>query len=58
MSDILILNEAELRDAVGLDLETIDVVEHAFVALAEGRVIMPPIMSMDLHVFYATCHLV
>ena len=49
MSDILILNEAELRDAVGLDLETIDVVENAFVALAEGRVIMPPIMSMDLH---------
>lgn len=47
-NDIRIVTEAELRDMVRLDLDTVDVIEKAFVALAEGRVIMPPVMSMDL----------
>lgn len=47
-NDIRIMTEAELRDVVGLDPETVDMVEKAFVALAGGEVIMPPIMSMDL----------
>ena len=47
MDDILILNEAELRSAVGLDIAAIDVVEAAFRALARGDVVMPPILSMD-----------
>ncbi|MBN7760126.1 cyclodeaminase [Nitratireductor aquibiodomus] len=46
--DILVLTEADLRKAVRLDLETIDVVENAFRALASGAVIMPPILSMDI----------
>ncbi len=46
--DIRILTENELRDMVPLDLALIDVVEAAFVALAGGGVIMPPILSMDL----------
>ncbi len=46
--DIRIVTEAELRQAVGLNAKTVDVVEHAFRALAEGGVVMPPIMSMDL----------
>ncbi|WP_113155073.1 cyclodeaminase [Nitratireductor sp. OM-1] len=46
--DILVLTEADLRKAVRLDLETIDVVENAFRALASGDVIMPPILSMDI----------
>src|SRR6056297_1574241 len=46
--DIRILTEAELREAVALDIETIDVIEQAFTALAGGDVVMPPIMSMDL----------
>lgn len=47
MSDILILNEAELQAKVQLDLEAIDVVESAFSALAGEGVVMPPVLSMD-----------
>lgn len=46
--DILVLTEADLRKAVRLDLEAIDVVENAFRALASGAVIMPPILSIDI----------
>lgn len=46
--DIIVLTESDLRAALPLDLAAVDVVETAFVALAEGRVIMPPIMSMEL----------
>ncbi len=46
--EILVLTEKELRAGVKLDLTAVDVVERAFAALAEGRVIMPPIMSMEL----------
>ncbi len=47
-NDIRIMTEAELREVVGLDLETVDVIEEAFAALAGGEVVMPPILSMDL----------
>lgn len=47
--DIQIVTEAELRQVVHLDLTTVDVIEAAFGALARGGVVMPPIMSMDLH---------
>ena len=46
--EIRILTEAELRAAVPLDLAAVDTVEAAFSALAEGGVVMPPILSMDL----------
>ncbi|NRG17519.1 cyclodeaminase [Rhizobiales bacterium] len=46
--DIKILTETELREAVKLDLAAIDVVEHAFAALATGKVVMPPILSMAI----------
>ncbi len=46
--EIQILTEAGLRAALRLDLTTVDVIEPAFAALTEGRVIMPPILSMDL----------
>ena len=46
--DIRILTEAELREVVELDLTAIDVVEKAFEALASGKVVMPPILSMEL----------
>ncbi len=49
MPSIRILTEAELRAAVPLDLATVDCVEAAFRALAGGDVVMPPILSMDLH---------
>jgi len=47
MDDILILNEAELRDKVAVDRAAIDVVESAFAALASGGVVMPPVLSME-----------
>ena len=47
-NDIRIMTEAELREVVSLDLETVDVIEAAFAALAGGEVVMPPILSMDL----------
>lgn len=43
-----ILTEAQLRDLVPLDLALVDTIESAFVALSEGRVVMPPVLSMDL----------
>jgi ornithine cyclodeaminase len=46
--EILILTEADLRGLVRLDLDTIDVVGRAFAALATGRVVMPPILSMEI----------
>jgi ectoine utilization protein EutC len=45
---ITILTEAELRQCVELDLEIIDAIADAFTALAAGRVVMPPILHMDL----------
>ena len=48
MPNIKILTEAELRQLVPLDLAAIDCVEQGFRALAEGKVVMPPIMSMPI----------
>lgn len=47
-NEILIVTEAELRQAVRLDETAVAVVEEAFVALAGGNVVMPPILSMEL----------
>src|SRR6056297_3585462 len=46
--DMRIVTEAELRGAVTLDPEAVDVVEAAFGALSDGGVVMPPVMSMEL----------
>jgi len=46
--DIRIVTEADLRQAVRLDLTTVDAIERAFAALASGSVVMPPILSMEL----------
>jgi ornithine cyclodeaminase len=48
MRDIFVLTERDLRACVRLDLAAIGVVEQAFRALATGKVIMPPILSMDV----------
>lgn len=48
MRDIFVLTERDLRGCVALDGTAIDVVEQAFRALAGGKVVMPPILSMDL----------
>lgn len=46
--EVKILTEADLRELVKLDPAAIDVVERAFTALASGKVIMPPILSMAI----------
>lgn len=46
--EVAILTEADLRGLVKLDLPAIDVVERAFVALASGAVVMPPVLSMAI----------
>lgn len=46
--DIFVLTESDLRRCVTLGLETVDIVEQAFRMLASGKVIMPPILSMDI----------
>ncbi|MGE0846557.1 MAG: cyclodeaminase [Flavobacteriaceae bacterium] len=46
--EISIVTEAELRSAIELDMTVVNVVERAFAALATGKVVMPPILSMAL----------
>ncbi len=48
MATIRIVTEAELRAAVALDLEAVACVEQAFARLAEGGVVMPPILRLDI----------
>lgn len=48
MPKIKIVTEAELRSHVGLDMDTVKCVEGAFAALAGGKVVMPPILSLDI----------
>jgi len=48
MPRVTILTEAELRGCVALDLTAVSIVEDAFRALAEGGVVMPPILSMAI----------
>ena len=46
--EIQIVTEADLRAAIRLDVDMVNVIERAFAALAGGEVVMPPILSMDL----------
>lgn len=48
MGDIAILTEADLRRAVTLGPPAFAAVEDAFRLLASGKVIMPPILSMEI----------
>lgn len=48
MTEVVILNEADLRRCVALDLDAIGCVEGAFEALARGEVAMPPVLRLDL----------
>jgi ornithine cyclodeaminase len=46
--DMRVLTESQLRSLIAIDLDIVDVVERAFTALAEGGVILPPILSMEI----------
>lgn len=48
MADVQILTEADLKKLVPLDLEAVQCVENAFSALAGGKVVMPPILRLDI----------
>ncbi|NTH49221.1 ectoine utilization protein EutC [Agrobacterium rhizogenes] len=48
MARVLILTETDLRAIVRLDIDAVDCVEQAFVALATKAVEMPPIMRLDI----------
>ena len=48
MADIAILTEKDLRQAVPLDGQAVAIVEEAFRLLASGKVVMPPILSMEI----------
>lgn len=48
MAKTLILNQADLRDCVGLDSNSLAVVENAFRLLATAAVAMPPILRLDV----------
>jgi ornithine cyclodeaminase len=48
MADVQILTEADLKTLVPLDLEAVQCVEGAFAALAGGKVVMPPILRLDI----------
>ncbi|MAY63579.1 MAG: ornithine cyclodeaminase family protein [Rhizobiales bacterium] len=48
MPKIKILTQADLTKAVPLDLAAVDCVENAFAALAGGKVVMPPILSLAI----------
>jgi len=47
-ADVLIVTEVELKSVLSLNSATNDLIENAFLTLANGEVIMPPIMSMDI----------
>jgi len=46
--DVFVLSEADLRGLVDVDSDAMDVVERAFVKLAAGDIVMPPILSMEI----------
>lgn len=51
MPSITILTENELRQLVKLDLEAVNCVENAFATLATGKVVMPPVLALDIEEF-------
>ncbi len=51
MPNIRILTEAELRRIVQLDMDAVKCIESAFATLADGQVVMPPILSMAIEPF-------
>lgn len=48
MGSVQILTETELRKLIKLDAEAVSCVENAFSVLADGKVVMPPILRLDI----------
>ncbi len=46
--EILFATESELREMIRLEPATLDLIERAFEMLASGKVVMPPILSMEI----------
>jgi ornithine cyclodeaminase len=45
---VLVLTETELRQCIGIDQEALEAVQQAFTWLADDKVIMPPIMHIEV----------
>jgi ectoine utilization protein EutC len=45
---VTIITGAELKSCVGIDAQAVEVVAEAFASLATGRVVMPPILRLDV----------
>lgn len=48
MGSIRVLVESELRQAVGLDVESLAVIESVYPLVSTGAAVMPPIMRIDV----------
>ena len=48
----IILNSEEINKCVQLDAELIPIIENAFKGLALGKVIMPPILRLDIEKYH------
>lgn len=48
MAEMRILTEADLRQIIALDIDSVTCVENAFCSLASGGVSMPPILRLDI----------
>ena len=48
MTRITILTETDLRALVAIDADVVAIMEKAFAALADGTVVMPPVLSMAI----------
>ena len=48
MPDILLLSQRDLQHLITLDHALIDCVAKAFATLASGKVVMPPVLSMEI----------
>lgn len=48
MNQVLMLSENDLRSFLALDMDAVDCVEQAFVALATEGVVMPPVLRLDI----------
>jgi ornithine cyclodeaminase len=48
MPKMRVLTEADLRRCISLDVNVVDCIEEAFLALATKAVVMPPILRLDI----------
>lgn len=48
MTEVVVLSERDLRQCIALDEDVFECIEQAFAQLADGAVVMPPVLRLDL----------